>query len=110
MQEITAASLEQNNGASQVNNAIQQLNTVTQQNAASSEELATNAEELSSQADNLNQIISFFQTGDDDSFKQDKKTSSKKVNTPQIKTTSSNWKGSNIQLHSSGKDNDFESF
>ncbi len=110
VQEITAASLEQNNGASQVNNAIQQLNTVTQQNAASSEELATNAEELSGQADSLNQIISFFQTGDDENYKQEKRTSSKKVNTPQIKTSATNWKGTHIQLHSSGKDDDFESF
>lgn len=110
VQEITAASLEQNNGASQVNNAIQQLNTVTQQNAASSEELATNAEELSGQADNLNQIISFFQTGDEDSFKQDKRAGSKKVAAPQIKASATNWKGTNIQLHSSGKDDDFESF
>lgn len=60
IQEITAASLEQNSGAEQVNNAIQQLNQVTQQNAAASEEMATGAEELSSQAEQLKEIISFF--------------------------------------------------
>ena len=60
VQEITAASLEQNNGVSQVNSAIQQLNNVTQQNAAASEELATSAEEMSSQADHLKNIVSFF--------------------------------------------------
>ncbi|MBN1118603.1 MAG: methyl-accepting chemotaxis protein [Bacteroidales bacterium] len=60
IKEITAASLEQNNGASQVNSALQQLNNVTQQNAASSEELATSAEELSSQAGTLLEVISFF--------------------------------------------------
>lgn len=60
IQEISAASNEQNNGAGQVNSAIQQLNGVTQQNAAASEELATNAEEMSSQAEQLKQAISFF--------------------------------------------------
>lgn len=60
VQEISAASLEQNSGADQINNAIQQINTVTQQNAALSEELATSAEELSSQADQLNELIRFF--------------------------------------------------
>jgi len=51
VQEISASSLEQNNGANQVNNAIQQLSGVTQQNAASSEELSTSAEELATQAE-----------------------------------------------------------
>jgi len=61
VQEISAASMEQNAGAAQVNNAIQQLNSVTQQNAAASEELATSAEEMSGQAESLKQTISFFE-------------------------------------------------
>lgn len=60
VQEIAAASMEQNSGADQVNAAIQQLNQVTQQNAAASEEMATGAEELAGQAEQLNEIISFF--------------------------------------------------
>lgn len=60
VQEIAAASTEQNSGADQINNAIQQLNQVTQQNAAASEELATSSEELSSQAEQLKDLISFF--------------------------------------------------
>lgn len=60
VQEITAASIEQNSGADQINNAIQQLNQVTQQNAAASEELATSSEELSSQAEQMKQIVGFF--------------------------------------------------
>lgn len=60
VQEITAASIEQNSGADQVNNAIQQLNQVTQQNAAASEEMATSSEELASQAQQLIEMISFF--------------------------------------------------
>lgn len=58
--EITAASLEQNEGANQINDAIQQLNTVVQQNAASAEELASNSKELNFQADSLKKAISFF--------------------------------------------------
>jgi methyl-accepting chemotaxis protein len=60
VQEIAAASIEQNSGADQVNNAIQQLNQVTQQNAAASEELATSSEELAGQAEGLLEMISFF--------------------------------------------------
>ena len=60
VQEIAAASLEQNGGANQVNNAIQQLNTVTQQNAAASEEVATSSEELASQAEQLKDTIQYF--------------------------------------------------
>ncbi len=66
VQEIAAASIEQNSGADQVNNAIQQLNHVTQQNAAASEEMATSSEELASQAQQLMEMITFFKidTGD----------------------------------------------
>lgn len=65
VQEIAAASIEQNSGADQINSAIQQLNTVTQQNAAASEEMATSAEELSSQAESLKDAVSFFHTDED---------------------------------------------
>lgn len=61
IKEISVASIEQNDGASQVNNAIQQLNNVAQQNAAASEEIATNAEELSSQADVMGEMVSVFE-------------------------------------------------
>ncbi|NJO90581.1 MAG: methyl-accepting chemotaxis protein [Chloroflexia bacterium] len=63
VQEISVASVEQNNGAGQVNNAIQQLNSITQQNVASSEELAGSAEQLAGQAEQLKEVISFFNTG-----------------------------------------------
>ena len=65
VQEIAAASLEQNAGASQVNSAIMQLNTVTQKNAAAAEEMSSSAEELSSQADQLKSILSFYKTDQD---------------------------------------------
>ena len=61
VQEISAASTEQNSGAIQVNKALQQLDQVVQQNASASEELSSTAEELSSQAEQLQSVISFFQ-------------------------------------------------
>ncbi|MBS2097361.1 methyl-accepting chemotaxis protein [Carboxylicivirga linearis] len=62
VQEIAAASQEQNNGVNQVNGAIQELNNVTQQNSVASEELASSSEELASQAVSLTEAIAFFQT------------------------------------------------
>ena len=60
VQEIHAASVEQNTGAIQVNKAIQQLDQVIQQNAAAAEEMAATSEELSSQAAQLQASIAFF--------------------------------------------------
>ena len=60
VQEITAASNEQNTGAKQINTAIQQLNQVVQQNASAAEEMSSTAEELSSQAIQLQEAIAFF--------------------------------------------------
>ena len=63
VQEISAASKEQNTGADQVNKAIQQLDQVIQQNASASEEMASTSEELSSQAEQLQETISYFKIG-----------------------------------------------
>ena len=60
VQEIAAASSEQNAGAAQINKAIQQLDHVTQQNASAAEEMSSTAEELASQAVHLGDTISFF--------------------------------------------------
>ncbi|MFO7370817.1 MAG: Cache 3/Cache 2 fusion domain-containing protein, partial [Bacteroidales bacterium] len=73
VQEIAAASIEQNSGADQINSAIQQLNIVVQQNAAASEEMATSAEELSSQAESLKDAVAFFRTGEDVHYSAPKK-------------------------------------
>ena len=64
VQEISAASNEQNIGAGQINKAIQQLDQVIQQNAGASEEMSSTAEELSSQAEQLQSAIAFFRIGD----------------------------------------------
>ncbi|MBF0160579.1 MAG: HAMP domain-containing protein [Magnetococcales bacterium] len=63
IQQIAAASQEQNQGASQVNQAIQQLDRVIQQNAGASEEMAATAEQLRAQADKMTQTIAFFRIG-----------------------------------------------
>ncbi len=64
VQEITAASKEQDAGAEQINQAVQQLDQVVQQNASASEEMAATSEELSSQAEQLQKTIAFFHVGE----------------------------------------------
>ena len=66
VQEITAASKEQDTGAEQINKALQQLEQVIQQNASASEEMASTTEELTGQSEQLVSALSFFQTGDDE--------------------------------------------
>ena len=60
VQEISAASREQDTGAEQINKAIQQLDQVIQQNASASEEMASTSEELAAQAERLQTSIAFF--------------------------------------------------
>ncbi len=66
VQEITAASKEQDTGAEQINKALQQLEKVIQQNASASEEMAATTEELTGQSDQLMSALGFFRTGDDE--------------------------------------------
>lgn len=66
VQEISAASSEQNSGADQINKAIVQLDKVIQQNASSSEEMASMAEELSAQARTMNETMAFFKLSESD--------------------------------------------
>lgn len=125
LQEIAAASIEQNSGADQINNAIQQLNQVTQQNAASSEEIATSSEELSSQAEHLLETISYFKidgmtahknqpTSERQQLYTSRKVQAKPVgsNSPQKQTGASS-KGVNINLgqaENNQKDSEFTNF
>ncbi len=64
VQEISAASNEQNSGAEQINSAIIQLDTVIQRNASASEEMASMSEELSGQAEQLQRAVQFFKLDD----------------------------------------------
>ncbi|MGC8824136.1 MAG: methyl-accepting chemotaxis protein [Bacteroidales bacterium] len=60
VQDISAASVEQNAGAEQINNALQRLNQVIQQNALSSDSLAQTAVQLAKESETLREITAFF--------------------------------------------------
>jgi methyl-accepting chemotaxis protein len=66
VQEISAASKEQDTGAEQINRALQQLEQVIQQNASAAEEMASTTEELTGQSEQLVSALAFFQTGDEE--------------------------------------------
>jgi methyl-accepting chemotaxis protein len=66
VQEISAASKEQDAGAGQINQAIQQLDQVIQQNASVSEEMAATAEDLVNHAKQLQVTIGCFRIDDTD--------------------------------------------
>ncbi len=59
VQEIAAASREQDAGSEQINRAIQNLDQIIQQNAAAAEEMASTSEELSSQSEQLRDMMGF---------------------------------------------------
>jgi methyl-accepting chemotaxis protein len=60
VKEISAQTIEQNTGISQVSLAISNLSSVIQQNAAMAEELASSSEELTGQAEHLVDTVSVF--------------------------------------------------
>ena len=63
VQEISAASAEQNSGVGQINGAINQISGAVQQNAAAAEELASTSEEVNAQALELQSMMAFFRLG-----------------------------------------------
>ena len=110
VQEISAANVEQSEGAMQINGAIQQLNMVTQQNAASSEELSTNAVELSAQAEQLQEVISFFKVNSEDIIIR-KKRKFEKVEAPLERVVLEDKRGVVIDLDQpDNSDDDYERF
>jgi len=66
VQEISAASKEQDTGAEQINKALQQLEQIIQQNASAAEEMASTTEELTGQSEQLVSALSFFHTGEEE--------------------------------------------
>ncbi len=60
MQNIAAASQEQNTNANMINSSIQKLTGTTNENSASAEEMSASAEQLSAQAEQLKEIINYF--------------------------------------------------
>ncbi|MFP4556133.1 MAG: methyl-accepting chemotaxis protein [Bacteroidales bacterium] len=115
VQEISAASLEQNAGADQINNAIQQLNQVVQQNAAASEEMATGSEEMASQSEQLKEIVEYFKI--DGNLKGTKKATTLKKVHPQKKSEqktakpkANNNDGVELVMAGEGKDNGYNKY
>ena len=66
VQEISAASKEQDTGSEQINKALQQLEQVIQQNASAAEEMASTTEELTGQSEQLVNALAFFQTEEEE--------------------------------------------
>lgn len=65
--EIAMASEEQASGLQEVNKAVTQMDEMTQQNAALVEQAAAASESVGQQAVSLEELISFFNTGEDSS-------------------------------------------
>jgi methyl-accepting chemotaxis protein len=79
VQEIAAASSEQNSGVGQINSAISHISQAVQQNAAASEELASTSEEMSAQAMELQSLMGFFTL---DSGREDRGRLARKASAP----------------------------
>ena len=60
VEEISAASKEQDAGGDHINKALQQLEKVIQQNASASEEMAATTEEMASQSEQLVNALAYF--------------------------------------------------
>ncbi len=60
VQQIAAASIEQDTGVNQVNNEMQQLSNISQQNATAADQLSLSSTDLETQSNKLTEIISFF--------------------------------------------------
>jgi len=107
VQEIAAASMEQDSGAEQISRAIQQLDSVIQQNASSSEEMASTSEELSSQAEQMQASMGFFRLGNELG-----RRSVAQLGTPkaQVKATSAALPAAPVANINDKLDSDFERF
>ena len=63
--EIASASQEQASGIEQINKAVVQMDEMTQQNGALVEEAAASSEAMSDQATSLDELVGFFNTGEE---------------------------------------------
>ncbi|WP_455381996.1 methyl-accepting chemotaxis protein [Salinispira pacifica] len=82
VQEINAASGEQNSGAEQISRAVSQLDKVIQQNASAAEELASTSEELAGQAEQLQATVEFFKVDSTASSRAGSGTNGRKAALP----------------------------
>ncbi|EGB15733.1 methyl-accepting chemotaxis sensory transducer with Cache sensor [Pseudodesulfovibrio mercurii] len=110
VQEITAASNEQNAGAGQINHAIAQLDTVIQQNASAAEQMASTSAELAGQGKHLQEVMAFFHVEE----RGMPRTATKVVRNrpaaiPQSKSAPARPQGLALDMDPEGRD-DFERF
>lgn len=118
VQEIAAASAEQDAGAEQINKAVQQLDQVVQQNASAAEEMASTSEELSSQAEQLQSAMGFFRVNNSKSRAQrgaTKRTVRTAASQPQgqasePKQVATGKSGYALDMSEADDDNDFERY
>jgi len=89
VQEISSASREQSTGLEQINNAVHQMAQTTQLTASASEELSSTSEQMSTQAMQLQELIMFFQVGEEKraDIKQTIKNKKVQQNEPPVLTT-----------------------
>ena len=105
VQEISAASSEQNSGVGQINGAISQISQAVQQNAAAAEELASTSEEVNAQALELQSMMAFFTLA--------KGAQAARGHTPQqttYKASSKNFSGVQIKRTPKATEGDFTRF
>ena len=108
VQEISAASIEQNSGSQQINASIQQLTTITQQNSSASEELSSTAEEVASQAQALKDMVNYFNIGTSTAIEWKKgKSEATSKKTFQNKHEE---KGVKLEIHHHDDDNEYTSY
>ena len=114
VQEISAATREQDSGAEQINRAIQQLDQVTQRNSTVAEELAGAAEKLAGQAEILQTTIAFFKTGDvaqNAAVKKSSRQAPARPDSPPLEAKSSAKRpGQSAAARGDERDDEFERF
>jgi methyl-accepting chemotaxis protein len=65
VQQVTAASMAQSQGVTQLNASMDHVNQITQRNAAAAEELSATAEEMATHATSLERQVSWFRVAGD---------------------------------------------
>lgn len=85
IQEISAASQEQNSGVGQVNSSLVQITQATQTNSSATQELASTAEEMSAQAAQLQEVVGYFKTHAASGTKMASHSKAKSANTNNLK-------------------------
>lgn len=118
VQEISAASREQDVGAEQINKAVQQLDQVIQQNASAAEETSSTTEELAAQAERMQDTIAFFRLengnrrGDRASARSPARSASKgrPQDPPNAKKAAKPSAGLKVEMDADHDDSSFEAF